>query len=275
MVVATEPTYEIDLQRLQHDGRYVQDEFFCCAAPYAYFKAGRGCGKTTTLLFDAVSYGEEYPGSTQLLTEPTHPMIDRVALPLMEKYYGRLRGHRIGWNESPPIDIVLANGSVIWLAAADSLDEDRLRGMNLARLLMDEATLGRQEAAFHIASAAVRDTARPLQRKITGTPQGRNWTWRLFGANPLAGSRQFIAYSRDAEEAGFVPPGWVEERAQEYGGWQAPMARQELMAQELEMETRPFKARVRELKELGLTESLEVGYRLSPRGQTLARRLCT
>ena len=32
------------------------------------------------------------------------------------------------------------------------------------------------------------------------------------------------------------------------------------------MEKRPFKQRVRRLKELGLTESLEVGYRLSPRG---------
>jgi hypothetical protein len=32
-------------------------------------------------------------------------------------------------------------------------------------------------------------------------------------------------------------------------------------------ETRPFKADVRKLKELGLTESLPVGYRLSPRGR--------
>ncbi|MCE7001731.1 hypothetical protein LWC34_02575 [Kibdelosporangium philippinense] len=30
-----------------------------------------------------------------------------------------------------------------------------------------------------------------------------------------------------------------------------------------------FKADVRKLKELGLTESLEVGYRLSPRGQAI------
>jgi len=34
-----------------------------------------------------------------------------------------------------------------------------------------------------------------------------------------------------------------------------------------------FKRRVRQLKELGLTESLEVGYRLSPRGEELVRRL--
>ena len=35
----------------------------------------------------------------------------------------------------------------------------------------------------------------------------------------------------------------------------------------------PFKTDVRKLKELGLTESLEVGYRLSPRGRALLERL--
>ena len=33
------------------------------------------------------------------------------------------------------------------------------------------------------------------------------------------------------------------------------------------MERPPFKLNVRKLKGLGLTESLEVGYRLSPRGE--------
>jgi hypothetical protein len=39
------------------------------------------------------------------------------------------------------------------------------------------------------------------------------------------------------------------------------------------METRAFKLRVRRLKELGLTESLRVGYRLSPRGEVVLREL--
>lgn len=39
------------------------------------------------------------------------------------------------------------------------------------------------------------------------------------------------------------------------------------------MERLPFKANVRKLKALGLTESLEVGYRLSPRGEALVRRM--
>jgi hypothetical protein len=45
----------------------------------------------------------------------------------------------------------------------------------------------------------------------------------------------------------------------------------EELAGELGMERAPFKARVVKLKELGLTESLDVGYRLSPRGERVVR----
>lgn len=38
------------------------------------------------------------------------------------------------------------------------------------------------------------------------------------------------------------------------------------------METQPFKTDVRKLKELGLTESLEIGYRVSPRGRSYLDR---
>lgn len=41
------------------------------------------------------------------------------------------------------------------------------------------------------------------------------------------------------------------------------------LAASIDRETRPFKADVRKLKELGLTESLPVGYRLSPRGEAV------
>jgi hypothetical protein len=45
-----------------------------------------------------------------------------------------------------------------------------------------------------------------------------------------------------------------------------PATRAAKLASMLGMETQRFKTRVRQLKDLGLTESLEVGYRLSPRG---------
>ena len=47
----------------------------------------------------------------------------------------------------------------------------------------------------------------------------------------------------------------------------------ETIAASIGREKKPFKADVRRLKELGLTESLPVGYRLSPRGQAVLARL--
>jgi hypothetical protein len=64
--------------------------------------------------------------------------------------------------------------------------------------------------------------------------------------------------------------------ASRHGPWTAtvlgliaerPATRAPDLAASLGRETAPFKADVRKLKELGLTESLEVGYRLSPRGR--------
>jgi len=50
---------------------------------------------------------------------------------------------------------------------------------------------------------------------------------------------------------------------------QQPAVRAGDLASNLGRDRLPFKADVRKLKELGLTESLAVGYRLSPRGQAL------
>lgn len=72
------------------------------------------------------------------------------------------------------------------------------------------------------------------------------------------------------------------DRASRHGPWTAtvlrliserPAVRAPDLAASLGRETQPFKTDVRKLKEMGLTESLEVGYRLSPRGHAVLARL--
>ena len=53
----------------------------------------------------------------------------------------------------------------------------------------------------------------------------------------------------------------------------SPEVRAADLAAKLGMEKTKFKQRVRKLKALGLTESLEVGYRISPRGRAVWKRL--
>jgi hypothetical protein len=52
-----------------------------------------------------------------------------------------------------------------------------------------------------------------------------------------------------------------------------PEVRAEELATEMGREKLPFKRDVRKLKELGLTESLNPGYRLSPRGKRVLKRI--
>ncbi|HEY8218360.1 MAG TPA: hypothetical protein VIH82_14575 [Acidimicrobiia bacterium] len=70
------------------------------------------------------------------------------------------------------------------------------------------------------------------------------------------------------------------DRASRHGPWtlvvleliaSRPATRAPDLAATLGRETAPFKTDVRKLKELGLTESLQVGYRLSPRGVAYLR----
>ena len=72
------------------------------------------------------------------------------------------------------------------------------------------------------------------------------------------------------------------DRSSKWGAWtrptlaliaERPGVRAETLASELGWEKRPFKANVRKLKDLGLTESLETGYRLSVRGRSLLEHL--
>jgi uncharacterized protein with von Willebrand factor type A (vWA) domain len=70
------------------------------------------------------------------------------------------------------------------------------------------------------------------------------------------------------------------DRASRHGAWtrptlqliaRRPAVRAGDLADELGRERLPFKADVRKLKNLGLTLSLDVGYRLSPRGEAYLR----
>lgn len=103
----------------------------------------------------------------------------------------------------------------------------------------------------------------------------------LAGPDPRVALRERAEVSEDE---------WAEistrlarlDRASRHGHWTAtvlrliadnPGVRAPDLAASLGRETQPFKTDVRKLKELGLTESLPVGYRISPRGRTVLARL--
>jgi hypothetical protein len=111
---------------------------------------------------------------------------------------------------------------------------------------MDEITLYRQEEAFNILIQRLRQPGYFHQLKATGTPKGRNWVWRRYVDKPMPGrpgqigATTFFAQTQDAEDAGIEPVGYVEGLLGAYGGWDNPLARQELGGQWLQMAGQVF-----------------------------------
>lgn len=104
--------------------------------------------------------------------------------------------------------------------------------------------------------------------------------FRRVGDDPRFELRQTVPQTSDdfAEIARRL------ERLDRGSGWtlqtlraieQEPEKAAKYLASSFELETAVFKRRVRQLKELGLTESLEVGYRLSPRGAAVLRHIAS
>jgi hypothetical protein len=100
-------------------------------------------------------------------------------------------------------------------------------------------------------------------------------TLRLAGPDPRIALRERAEIDPD-ERAALAARLERLDRASPHGPWTAavlaliaanPGVRAPDLAERLGRETLTFKRDVRKLKELGLTESLPVGYRISPRGR--------
>ena len=127
------------------------------------------------------------------------------------------------------------------------------------------------------ARAAGYPTRDALLAELNRRPEGDLYrvALHLAGDDPRTALREQDAL--DAEAVAAIAARLARfDRSSRHGPWtetvlrliaDSPGVRAPDLAASLGRDTQPFKRDVRKLKELGLTESLEVGYRLSPRGR--------
>ena len=156
------------------------------------------------------------------------------------------------------------------LTAVGVLAIDDVRAVDPSVITLEEAY-----AAGHSDLASLESL---LAVKSSGTVY--RFTFRYVGPDPRIDLRETIP---DPTELGEIRGklGRMDARSGS-GPWtiealrlirESPAVRAADLAPAMGMETQPFKARIRKLKGLGLTESLEAGYRLSPRGTEVLRHL--
>jgi hypothetical protein len=178
------------------------------------------------------------------------PVLDAIAAGTVTLAFRRWARPRVrpGGTQRTPV-------GVLQFTAVDPVDE--------AALTADDA-----RAAGFADLAALREAQR-------GEGQLYRVALRLAGPDPRVALRARRRVS-DADRAEIDARLARMDRASPHGPWTAavleliaenPGVRAPDLAARTGRETLPFKRDVRKLKELGLTESLEVGYRLSPRGR--------
>jgi hypothetical protein len=122
-------------------------------------------------------------------------------------------------------------------------------------------------------------SAEALRASLAGEGEIVRIELRLLGDDPRAVLREqrpspdeiaaILARLRRFDTAAGAP--WTASYLRLIAGQPATVAR--ALAAQAGAELIPFKRRVRQLKELGLTESLDVGYRISPRGEAVLAEL--
>lgn len=129
---------------------------------------------------------------------------------------------------------------------------------------LDPATITDAEAG-----AAGAASAEALRADLAGEGSVYRVRVRFLGADPRAAMREDTDLTGVLEKVKRLP--WALSYLDLIA--QHPERRAGDLAAMLGMETQPFKINVRKLKALGLTESLEVGYRLSRRGEAARNAL--
>jgi hypothetical protein len=182
----------------------------------------------------------------------------------------------------------LADGSITVTVRAWTRAQAKTGGRYRVAGLLLEATDVRQLPAGELtdadAVAAGEDSLAPLLARL-GDPPADRPLWRVefrcIGRDDRAERREQADLTDDEIVALKVRLDRLDQRSPS-GPWTRSTLRliekypgvvSTALARHAQQERPAFKLNVRKLKEMGLTESLDIGYRLSPRGEVLLRSL--
>ena len=141
---------------------YDSEERFC------YLCSGRRFGKSYLAITRLITWAIEKPGGVFYYVTATYRMAKQIAWVLLKQ----LTPFEIfaSKNESE-LSVTLSNGSQIFLKGAE--DPDKLRGVSLSGLVLDEASFCKEEAWTMVLRPALSDQEGPAW--FITTPNGLNW----------------------------------------------------------------------------------------------------
>jgi phage terminase large subunit len=137
-------------------------------------KSQAGAGRALLAALGRLGSQDILAPNVGVITAPTYNMLRDATLRTFLEVAGELV-ERV--SKSPPINIVLKNGSEILLRSADQ--PDNLRGPSISWWWGDEASYCAHDT-WRVMIGRLRQYGRAGSAWITTTPKGKNWLWQIF-----------------------------------------------------------------------------------------------
>jgi len=169
------------------------------------------------------------PGCLHMIVAPTYPMLRDATFRSFREIGERL-GQLVYWHRTEfSVTCKTWKGGTAEVLFRSADDPDRLRGPNLRRVWIDEASLTKRET-YEILLGCLRQGGVMGTLTSTFTPKGRShWSYEVFGSSRPGVE---LVHGRTADNP-FLPDRFYDLLKQEYGGL---LALQELEGQFLDVQ---------------------------------------
>lgn len=173
-----------------------QNAFFKALAEYdrVVFVGGAGAGKTTVMCAALILYMLTYPNTTWLIGRLNYRGLVSVTWRMLRQM---LPKETILYANDNPQNLMIAlkNGTVLW--GWNLTQWEKFQGLNLAGAAIDEMTELPDRTIYDAIALRVRDPNGPCKVFSACMPNGRDWVWRMFFADPPEGFLGMRATSLD------------------------------------------------------------------------------
>ena len=161
-----------------------QIEFLASPATFRAAVSGIGGGKTILGCLETIRHALKFPGSMHIIVAPTYRMLEQSTWKCLKKVL-QWWGDDLQWTENISkktitFDSILdKHGNPSIILSGNSLDSDKLRGIEISTFFIDEASLCKKEL-FDILVGRIRQPGYVHRGWLTTSPRGFDWVYQMF-----------------------------------------------------------------------------------------------
>jgi len=182
--------------------------------PFLLWRGGRGCSKTTSGWARMLRRRWNWPMTKGLILAPDYPKLEGGVIQTVLEWLNP--DHIESFSRSPPQKLVLVNGSFVEFYTAS--DPNVTRSLEANDIWFDEYAYCPYQTWRIALGAKRRPAPEGMDNSMwaTGTPQGYDWSFGVFGEEGKPGYKVFE--TSIYENRKHLPKGYIEDMEDEYRG---------------------------------------------------------